>query len=87
MRDNSSIDPGEHLLTTEEERIHRLRVEELEATLDRIGAEAQAHGLTEEILNEILNEDLPAEKKAASQVRLQESRAIVAEKFPKRRSE
>ena len=86
MRDESSIDPGEPLLPTEEERIHRLRVAELEATLDRIGAGAQARGLTEEILNEILNEKLTAEENAASQVRLQEFRAIVAERFLKQRS-
>jgi hypothetical protein len=54
MRDESSIDPGELLPEAEEERIRRLRIAELKATLDRIGAEAQARGLTEEILNQIL---------------------------------
>jgi hypothetical protein len=58
MRDESSIDAGEPVLPTEGERIRRLRVAELKATLDRIGAAAQARGLTEEILNEILNEEL-----------------------------
>jgi|HubBroStandDraft_3_1064219.scaffolds.fasta_scaffold1883232_1 hypothetical protein len=57
MRDEPSIDPVESLMATEEERIRRLRIAELQATLDRIGAEAQARGLTEEILNEILNEE------------------------------
>lgn len=86
MRDEYCIDPGEPLLPTEEERIRRLRVAELEATLDRIGAEAQAHGLTEEILNEVLNGELTPEEKAASQGMLQELRAVVAEKGPKQKS-
>jgi hypothetical protein len=38
----------------EQERIRRQRITELKATCDRIGAEAQARGLTERILNEIL---------------------------------
>ena len=64
MRDESFMDPCEPPLTTEEERIRRSRVAELEATLDQIGAEAQARGLTEEILSEILNEELTAEEVA-----------------------
>jgi hypothetical protein len=87
MPDEPYINPGEPLMATEDERIRRLRDTELKATLDRIGAEAQARGLTEEILNGILNEELTAEDKAASQVRLQEFRAIVAKKLPERRSE
>jgi len=79
MRDESSIDPGEPLPTTEEERIRRLRVAELQATLDRIGAEAEARGLTEEILNEILNEELTAEEVALNRSRAQELMAWVAE--------
>jgi len=81
MRDESSNGPGEPLLTTEEERIRRcrLRVAELEATLDRIGAEAQARGLTEEILNEILNEELTAEEVALNWSRAQELMAWVGE--------
>jgi hypothetical protein len=79
MRDESSIDPGEPLPTTEEERIRRLRVTELEATLDRIGAEAQARGLTEEIMNEILNEKLSPEEESECRRRTQEVRAFVAE--------
>jgi hypothetical protein len=61
MREESSIDPGGPFLTTQEEQIRRLRVAELEATLDHIGAEAQARGLAKEILNKSLNEELTAE--------------------------
>lgn len=56
MRDESSIDPTEPPLATEDERIRRFRVAELKATLDRIGAEAKTRGLTEEILNDILRD-------------------------------
>jgi hypothetical protein len=56
MRDESSINPGEPPLATGDERIRRLRVAELKATLDRIGAEAKARGLTAEILEDILRD-------------------------------
>jgi hypothetical protein len=86
MRDESFMDPCEPPLTTEEERIRRSRVAELEATLDQIGAEAQARGLTEEILSEILNEELTAEEVALNRCRAQELMAWVAEtaRLPRR---
>jgi hypothetical protein len=86
MRDESFMDPCEPPLTTEEERIRRSRVAELEATLDQIGAEAQARGLTEEILSEILNEELTAEEVALNRSRAQELMAWVAEtaRLPRR---
>ncbi|MCC6287596.1 MAG: hypothetical protein IT249_06900 [Chitinophagaceae bacterium] len=36
---------------------HKIRVMEFQTFLDKIGTEAQANGLTEEILQELLKED------------------------------
>lgn len=84
MRDDSTENVAQpDGAADEQERIRKQRITELLATCDRIGAEAQARGLTEEILNEILNEELNAEEKAASEARLHEFRAIVAEKLSK----
>jgi hypothetical protein len=63
----------------EQERIRKLNAAGLQAICDRVGAEAQARGLTEEILNGILNEEQTAEEAALRQDTLQEMRAIVAE--------
>jgi hypothetical protein len=63
----------------EQERIRKLNAAELQAICDRVGAEAQARGLTEEILNGILNEKSTAKEAALRQDTLQEMRAIVAE--------
>jgi len=62
-----------------QERIRRQNVDELKRLCDRIGAEAQRRGLTQEILNQILDEEPTAEELAQSRINLTERRAVVAE--------
>ena len=80
MRDDSSIDGKPRQATAnEQERIRKLNVADLQALCDRIGAEAQAHGLTEEILNEILNQESTPEETSECRARLPEPWACIAE--------
>jgi hypothetical protein len=44
------------LAPEEYERIRKANIEELERTMDRIGAQAAARGLTEQILADIVKE-------------------------------
>ena len=60
--DKDAVQPDADL--EQRERVRKTNNPELKRTMDLIGAEAQALGLTEEILNEILNEE-PTEEEAA----------------------
>jgi hypothetical protein len=68
----------------EQERIRRQAVDEFERLCDCIGAEAQARGLTEQILNEILSEEPTAEEAVQNQARLQEFQAVIRETLKQR---
>jgi len=57
----------------------RENADELQRLCDRVSAQAQGRGLTEEILNQILNEGPTAEEVARNQANLKELRAVVAE--------
>ncbi len=61
----------------EQERIRRQNVDEFKRLCDQIGAEAQARGVTEKILNEILSEEPTAEEVTQNRSRTQEFQAVV----------
>ena len=80
MSDNPSSDTELRVPdSNERERIRQSNIAELKSLCDRIAAEAEARGLTEEILNEILNEELTAEESAICKGRAQKMLTFVAE--------
>lgn len=54
-RDKNTVQPGAG--KDEQEQIRRRKIDELDQLCDRVSAEARQKGLTEEILNQLLEEE------------------------------
>jgi hypothetical protein len=79
MSDDPSVNLQESdAAGAERERVSRQNIDEFERLCDRVGAEAKARGMTEEILNQILSDEPTEEEAAHNRVRAQELLAVVA---------